>query len=243
MHVLYLQRNYINYLSPSCFTKVLILLVINLEGNPLVDIADDAFKDMSLYILLISDTLLTSITGRWIDGFNNLTALDNRRVKLNYFSHAAVNRLNELETVYTDDLKLCCIVRNMEVCHDNKSIHLRCSLLLFPVILRPIFICSTIIILFFTTMSLWVVANRFTITRSVQCLLYYSILINRSLCVFYVLATEILDIFHGKHNIFWYRLLSSKLFCQGLRVIFSSAILMSNISTSLLDHIAYMALM
>ena len=137
-----------------------------------------------------------------MDGFNNLKALDNQEVKLNYFSHAAVNRLNELEAVYTDDAKLCCIVRNMKVCHDNKSIHLSYSLLLFPVILKHVLICSTITILFFTTMSLWVVANQFAITRSLQYLLHNSILINRSLCVFYVLATEIVDIF------FWQTLYS-----------------------------------
>ena len=94
LRALYLQHNYIKYLSPICFTKLLSLLVINLEVNPLVNIADDAFKDISLNILVIKDTLLSPITGKWLDGFYSLNTLDMRGVKINHFSHAVVNSLN-----------------------------------------------------------------------------------------------------------------------------------------------------
>ena len=241
LHALYLQRNNINYLSAFCFTKLLSLLVINLENNPLADIADDAFKDISLNILTIGNTLLSSITGKWVDGFRSLKTLVTRRVKLSHFSHAAVDSLNELATIDGDDPKLCCILRNLNVCHDKKTINLRCALLLSRAILSPLLIIITVSVLLFITLSLWLVAKQFAITRPVQCFLHISILINRSLCVICVLATVVVDVFHGKHYIFWHRTLLSKLLWQGLQVIFSNGIVMSNISTSLLDHIAYMA--
>ena len=151
LHGLYLERNDINYLSPFCFTKLRSLLVMNIQENPLVDIADDAFKDISLKVLVIKDTLLSSITGHWIDGFYSLNALDKRGVKLNRFSQAAGKSLIELESVFADDPKLCCILRNVKLCHDHISIALRCSLLLSISVcclgLRPtqaffVFICK-----------------------------------------------------------------------------------------------------
>ena len=241
MHALYLKRNYINYLSPFCFTKLVLLIVIDLHDNPLVDIADDAFRDISLNVLVIKDTLLSSMSGQWIDGFYSLNTLDKRGVDLSHFSHNSVNSLNKLELVYTDDPKLCCILKNLKFCHDKMSIPLRCSLLLPRAILSPILILTTVTILGFITLSVWLVGKLFDVTRSVQCLLHMDILVNRSLCMIYVLATVSIHIFHGKHYIFWYRSLLSKLFCQGLHVIFSCGIVMSHISTSLLDHVAYMA--
>ena len=241
MHALHLEHNRINYISPFCFTKLLSLLVINLGDNPLVDIADDAFKDISLNVLVIKDTLLSSISGQWIDGFYTLKALDIRRVKLNHFSHDAANSLNRLEAVYTDDPKICCILSNIIACHDHMSLRLKCSLIMFRAILSPILMFTTVTILVFITFSLWLVANQFIVTRPVQHLLHNRILINRSLCVFYVLAIVVIDSFQGKHYIFRHRSLSNKLLCQVLQVILSCGILMCAISTSLLDHIAYMA--
>ena len=241
LHALYLQRNYINYFSPFCFTKLRSLFVINLQENPLVDIADDAFKDISLNILVIRDTLLSSMTGHWIDGFFSLKALDNRGVKLNRFSRAAVKSLNEIQSVYSDDSKLCCILRNVKLCHDHISIHLRCSLLMSRGIISHILICTTVTTLLFMTLSVWFVRKLFAANRYVQCLLHNSILINRALCVFYILTTVVVDRFHDNHYIFWYTSLPSILLCQGLHVMFSCGIVMSHISTSLLDHIAYVA--
>ena len=105
----------------------------------------------------------------------------------------------------------------------------------------PILIVSSVIILVFITISLWLAANIFAETRSVQRFLHNSVLINRSLCVFYVVAIVVVDIFHGKRFIFRHTSLSIKLLCQGLQVIFSSGFMMSNISIFLLDHIVYMA--
>ena len=241
LHALYLKRNYINYLSPFCFTKLRSLLVIDLQENPLVDIADDAFDDISLSVLVIRDTLVSSMTGQWIDGFYRLKTLDTRGVKLNQFSDAAVKSLNELETVYTDDPKLCCILRNVGICQDHMSIHLRCSLLLSRTTLSHILAFTSATSLFFMALSIWFVRKPFVMTRTVQFLLHNSILINRALCVFNILATVAVDIFLAKRYIFWYRSISSKLLCQGLYVINSSGMVMANISTSLLDHIAYLA--
>ena len=217
------------------------MLVTNLQENPLVDIADDAFKDISLKVLVIRDTLLSSITGHWIDKFYSLKALDKRGVKLNRFSHAAAKSLNELESVYADDPKLCCILRNVKLCHDHISIHLRCSLLQSRAIISHILILTTVTTLLFMTWSIWLVRKLFTANRYMQCLLHNSILIYRSLCVFNVLITVVVDIFHGKHYVFWYTSRPSKLLCQGFHVMFSCGIVMSHMSTSLLDYIAYMA--
>ena len=181
------------------------------------------------------------MTGHWIDGFYSIEALDKRGVKLNQFSHATVKSLNELESVYADDPKLCCILTNVKVCHDHISIHLRCSLLQSRVIISPILIFSTVTTLVFMTLSASLVRKLFAANRYVQCFLHNSILINRSVCVFYVLTTVVIDGFHGQHYIFWYTSLSSKLICQGLHVMFSCGIVMYHMSTSLLDHIAYMA--
>ena len=239
LHVLYLQRNNINYLQHSCFTKLLSLLVLNLQGNPLVDIADDAFTGITLEVLVIKDTYLSSMTWYWIDGFYSIKSLDIRGVKLDYLSYSAVDSINELEIVYAEDPMLCCILSNIKACPSHTKSRLQCSIPLSRAILSPILIFITAASLVVITISTVLISQLYAVSRPVQCMLHNSILMNRALCVLYILVTEVLDLNHRKHNVFGSSSLLSKFFCQGLHVIFSSGVVMSNISTSLLEYITH----
>ena len=241
LQALYLQNNYINHLSDKCFAKLLSLLVINLQGNPLVNIANDAFRDISLNILILRNIHLSSLSGQWVQSFYNLKALDIRGVIFSYLSQTDANSLNEMETVYTDDTKLCCILQNTRRCHDVKGNNRKCFRLLSNSFVRAILILFAITLLILISISMWFVAKYVSISNSVQGLLHNTILINRFLCVLYVLSIAIIDGFHGKHYILWYGSLINRFICEGLSIILSSGLVMSNIATSFLDHIAYMA--
>ena len=241
LQALYLQFNNINHLSPNCFAKLLSLLVISLEGNPLVNIADDAFRDISLNVLILRKTQLTSLSGHWVQSFYNLHALDTRDVKLSHLSQTAVNSLNELEIVYTNDIKLCCILQNIHRCHDYKKSHRNCFRLLSHSLVSHMLIFFTITILIFILISIWFVAKLFVVSKPIQFLLHNVILVNRSLCLLYVVSIVTIDGFHGKHYVLWYGSSVNGFVCQGLSIILSSGLVMSNIATSLMDHIAHMA--
>ena len=241
LQALYLQHNDINHLSDKCFAKLVSLLVINLQGNPLVNIASDAFIDMSLHVLILRNTHLSSHFGQWVQSVCDLKVLDTRGVELSHLSQTATNSLNKLETVYTDDMKLCCILQNIHGCHDYKGNSGECFRLLTFSLLSPILVFIAVTLLVFILISIKFLANLFAISKPVQCLLHKAILIHRSLCLLYVVSVAIIDGFHGKH-ILWYGSLVNKFVCQGLSIILSVGLVMSNIATSLLDHNAHMAI-
>ena len=238
LHLLYLQHNNMNHISSVCFAKLPSLLVINLQGNPLLDIADDAFKDISLNVLILSKAPLSSLSGKLIRGFRSLKTLDKRGVKLSYLSQSLVDGLRELETVFSDDTRLCCLLKNANNCENQNAASRRCFRLLSHSSVAPILTVLVITIIFFITLSLWFAAKLHANSRPVQWLLYNTVLINKSLCVFYCLAIAIIDKFHGKYYIFWYTSEYNQLLYQGLSITFSNGMIMSNIAASLLDHIA-----
>ena len=241
LHLLYLQNNYMNYLSSSCFAKLLSLLVINLHGNPLADIAEDAFMDISLNVLILSNSLLTSLSGQLIRGLKCLKTIDIRGVYLDYRSLSSVDSFSELDTVYSDDASLCCFLKSNNVCHDQAKDNMGCSRLLPHQSMAPILIVLTIGILVYIMLSMWFATTLHTSLRPVQWLLHATVLINQSLCVFYVLAIAIIDAFQGKYHPFWYRSGYNKFYYQALSIVLSSGMIMSNIASSFLDHMAYKA--
>ena len=241
LQALYLQYNNITHISSNCFTKLLSLLVINLQGNPVFNIANDAFRDVSLNVLVLRNTDLSSLSGKWVHRFYHLKALDARGVKLLYLSQTDAKILNELEIVYTDDIKLCCILQNIHRCYGYKGNSRNCFRLLSHSLASPILLFFAITILIFILISMWFVAKLFAVSKPIQCLLHNVILTNRSLCLLYVVSIITIDGFHGKHYILWYGSLVNRFVCQGLSIILSSGLVMSNIATSLLDHIAHMA--
>ena len=71
--------------------------------------------------------------------------------------------------------------------------------------------------------------------------LYNIVLLNKSLCAFYVLVIAIIDVSQGKYYIFWYISGFSRFIHRGLSIIFSSGMMISSIALSFLDHIEYKA--
>ena len=241
LHLLYLQNNYMNYLSPSCFTKLLSLLVLNLHGNPLADIAEDAFMDISFNVLILSNSLLTLLSGQLIRGLKCLKTIDIRGVYLDYRSLSAVDSFSELETVYSDDASLCCFLKSNNVCHDQAKDNMGCSRLFPRQSMAPIMIILAIAILVYIMLSMWFATKLHTSLRPVQWLLHATVLIYQSLCVFYVLAIAIIDAFQGKYHPFWYRSGYNKFYYQALSIIFSSGMMISNIASTFYEHMAYKA--
>ena len=239
LHLLYLQHNYMTYLSAACFTKLYSLLVINLHGNPLVDIADDAFQDVSLNVLILSYSRLPSLSAWVIRGFNSLYNLDKRGVKLNYWSRSLVDSLNDLEAVYSDDARFCCFLKYTKDCQDRVKESMRCYLLSPHHTMASIIILLTITIFLFIMLSMWFATKLHE--RSVQWFLQITVLINKSLCMFYILAVAMIDVFYGEYYIFWYRSGNNRFIYHGLCIMFSSGMIMSNIAASCSDHIAYKA--
>ena len=240
LHVLYLQHNNIEYLSPACFAKLLTILVISLQGNPLISIADDAFRGVALYVLIIRNTRLTSLSNQWISRIEGLKILDKRGVKVTDFRKTTAYSLTRLEMVYTDDVRLCCVLNNVHGCHDDTRSPVRCRLLSHSNV-GPVLILIATAISVFIIISLWCVFKLFANSRPSQFLIHSSILLNRLLCVCFLISIAIIDVIHGEHYIFWYTSLSSRLVCQSLSVILCCGMVMSNLSTSLVDYITQMA--
>ena len=72
LQIMYLQHNYIDYLSPTCFSKLRSLTIVDLQGNPLVSIGESAFKGISLRVLVLRNTPFSFDSGLWVYGFNTL---------------------------------------------------------------------------------------------------------------------------------------------------------------------------
>ena len=241
LHVLDLKMNFIKYLSSFCFNKLSSLSVINLQGNHLINIANDAFKGLSLNVLILKDNLLSSPSDHWVDGFYYLKTLDKRGVKLNYWSQAVISGLEKIETIYTDDARLCCILHNIKGCYNTTKKCVKCLRLLSRSIAGPLLIFPAFAYLIFIVIMMRFVKTLFSVTRPVQCFLHKVILMTKFLYVSYALAIAIIDMYTGKHYVFWYSLSSSKLVCQVLSIALSIGIVMYNITAALRDHISYMA--
>ena len=234
LHALYLQYNYINYLSHTCFAKLLSILVISLCGNPLIGIADDAFEGVTLNVLILRNTSITSLSNEWMNKFHDLKILDKRGIQLIDLPKSVVYTFKKLDALYTDDLRLCCVLKNIQGCHGDKRSRDRCRVLS---IVGPILILLSSTITVFIMTSLWCVFKLFANSSPSQYLIHSSIMLNRLLCVCYVLAIAIIDVIHGEYYIFWYTSLSSRLDSQILVVMVSSGMVMYNLSISLLDYI------
>ena len=241
IHALYLQRNDMEYISSFCFSKLSSLIAINLKGNHLIDIANDAFKGMSLDVLILENAFLSSLSDQWIGGFYCLNTLDKRGMALNYWSQTVVNSLEKIETVFTDDARLCCILANIKGCHDPTMKYVKCFRLLSKQIVGPLLVFPAFANLIAIMITMKCVQKLFSINRPLQYFLHNVILVNKSLCVIYVLAIATIDMYIGKHYIFWYSLLSSKLVCQVLSTTLTIGIVMYNLTVTFRDHIAYMA--
>ena len=238
--VLYLEHNNISYLSSTCFTMLLSILVISLQGNPLTSIADDAFRGGTLSVLVIRNTCLRSLSNEWINGFHGLKILDIRGVELVDLPKTTTNRFYKLDMINTDDVRLCCVLKNVHGCYEDMRTRTTCHLLSHSIV-GPMFILLASTISVCITISMWRVYRLFANSRPSQYLIHTSILLNRLLCVCYILAIAIIDIIHGEHYIFWCTTLSCRFSHQVLYIIISSGMVMYNISTSLLDYITQMA--
>ena len=226
---------------PQWVNKFSSLLVINLQGNHLITIANDAFKGISLDVLILKDTLLSSLSGHWIDGFSSLKTLNKQGVKLNYWSQTVINGLAKLETIYTDDARLCCILHNIKDCHNTAKKQVKCIRLLSWSVVGPLLILFFFANFIFIIITIKLVKSLFSMTRPLQCFLYKIILMNKSICVFYMLAMATIDVYFGKRYILWYSSFVSKVVCQALSTLVSIAIVMYNITVTFRDHIIYMA--
>ena len=240
LHALYLEHNNIDYLSHTCFTKLSSILVISLQGNPLISIADDAFKGVRLNVLMIRNTRLISLSNQWINRLHRLKLLDIRDVELIDLQENAVYSLNTLEMIHTHDIRLCCVLKNVHGCHEDKRESVGCRLLSHSIV-GPVLIVLASAIAVFILIPLWYIYKFYANARPSQYLIHSSILINRLLCVCYVIAIVIIDAIHGEYYIFWYTSLLSRLRYQVLYIILSSGMVMSNVTISLLDHITQMA--
>ena len=240
LHALYLQHNDINHLSHTCFTKLLSIIVISLQGNPLISIEDDAFGGVTLNVLLIRNILLLSLSNQWINGFHSLKLLDIRGVELIDLPINTIYALSKLEMIYTHDIRLCCVLKNVHGCHEDMRGSAGCRLLPHSIV-APVLILLASAITVFIMISLWCVYKLFANSRPSQYLIHSSILINRLLCVCYVTSIVVIDVIHGEHYIFWYTSLSSKYVSQILSVMLSCGIVMYNLSISLLDYIIQMS--
>ena len=241
LHALYLQNNRIKYITSHCFSKLPSLLIINFRGNNILNIANDAFSAKSMYVLILNNALTFPLSGRWINSFHSLKTLNIRGVKLNYQSLAAVDSLEALETIYTDDARICCILQNIKGCHEPMKTHVECFQLLSHSVVGPALVSFAALNLIFIIITMGFVRKLFSGSRPVQCLLHNVILINRSLTVLYVLIIATIDVYSGKHYILWHTSILSNALCQALSIMYSVGMVMSNLSTNLQDHITCMA--
>ena len=240
LHALYLEHNNINYLSHTCFTKLSSILVISLHGNPLISIADDAFRGVSLSVLIICNTGIISLSNQWINGLYSLKLFDIRGVELVDLQGKAVSSLSKFEMIYTHDIRFCCVLKNVHGCHEDTRGSAGCRLLSHSIV-APVLIVLASAIAVFILISLWCVYKFSANSRPSQYLIHSSILMNRLFCVCYVLSIVTIDMIHGEHHIFWYTSMSSKLVYQVLYIFLSSGMVMAHVTISLLDHITQLA--
>ena len=241
LNALYLQMNDMKYLSSFCFSRLPSLHVINLQGSHLINIANDAFKGVSLNVLILNNAVLSSPSGHWIDGFSVLKTLDKRGATFDYWSQTVVNGLEKIETIYTDDARLCCILHNIKDCHGPMQKRVKCFRLLSQSVVGRLLMFLAFANLIFIIITMGFVKTFFSLTRPVQFFLHNVILVSKSICVTYVFAIATVDMYIGNHYIFWNSMLSHKLVCQTLSISLSAGILMYNITVAFRDHIAYMA--
>ena len=236
--VLDLKYNNIHYLTSNCFGELESLVSLNLRDNPLENIADDAFQDVTLHLLTISYTKMHTLSRYWLQGFSKIRTLDIRGVFLNDISTSSKKVLDTLDSIFTNDERLYCILHHSNF--DNiKSIQLECPRILPHASIGLMFLCVGTSVLMFNVVSILVNAKIFRGRKPTRFLLNGGLIVGGILQGIYVMTIAAADIIVGRKYILVMLSWESIFLCSTGSTILCMGLALSNMASMMLDHAAY----
>ena len=238
--ILYLQHNQLTQLSNGCFQYLKSLKVIQLRGNHLKFISESVFRGLSLESLFLGHIQLTNIADNAFSGLRGLRWLDMSEVQLDHARKGLSKALSQAHAINMRDARLCCIVHDVHCIHGTNSTSL-CLRILFPSSMFPFLILLGVCIVNLNIISALVNHNLFARKKPMQHLINSVLLSGGLLCGLYIAVIAATDSYYEERytvNHFYWR---SSFICRGLFVMLSTGLCLSITSGSLLQHIAYKA--
>ena len=239
--VIDMKYNNIRYLTEKCFAELGSLVSINLKGNPLEGIVDDAFKDVVLHSLTLSYTKMHVLSRYWLLGFSKLRTLDIRGVSLSYISISSNKVLDTLDSVRTDDRRLLCILQNSHVA-DNRSVQIKCPRILPHTSIGPILLFKGTSMLLFNVISALVNAKHNRRIKPIHYLLNCGLIVGGILEGFYVAVIASADIISGYHYILMNSSWENGSLCSTASEILYIGQVLSTIASIMMNHAVYHAI-
>ena len=242
LFALYLQDNVITYLASGCFHHLSSLSVLELHGNPLKQISDGAFQKLYLQVLVIRNTSLSVLSDNIFGGMRRLRLFDMEGIHLEYADKGLSEALISADGIYADDTRLCCIVHNVKNCQNGNKISTPCLRILFEYFVSPVLTLLGISIIMFNGISVWVNYKSIMNKKPVQYILNCIILGGGILCGCYILIISLADSYYGERYVINSMLWENNFLCRTLFVLVYTGPCFIIISTTMFQHIAYLAI-
>ena len=234
--VLYLQKNNIEHLSSTCFSELLSLRIIDLNENPLVHIADDAFQSVPLYFLTIASIGPTSLSEDWLLALSRLQGLNIQRIYLSHISQATHEILNSLDYLVSSDTRLRCIASNTYHSYEDDKWGLCTSMLSYRGIGMYLLLFG-IIFVGFIVLTVWVNLRINFKRKPLTFTLTNMLLLGDALNAFYLMTIASVDIYYGQYYVVVRKSWVESVPCRALSALVSTALVTSCITASVLNFV------
>ena len=209
-----------------CFHYLISLHVLNLRNNDLTQIDIDAIHQQTpLYFMSIAHIGSPLSSYSWLLSMTQLCVLDMTGVYFSGLDQLSHEILQSLPTIDTYDVRLCCILSNVAICHQNDDSNF-CERLLLHKAMDPFLLMSGISILLFNgfTMRLSIKLN-FWNKAFTKFVLIITILMFTVFFAFYMIILASVDIFLGKRYIIVKHSCMKSNLCKSLSIILVIGIL------------------
>ncbi len=238
MHYLDVSRNNIDSLTSACFSNMLSLHSLLLQENKIMALPDYIFRGLQqLYLLNISHNMLTSFPRNIFNGLINIVVLDlvNNHIKVLHYE--LIYPLINLHALFTDDFRICCIVRTGQCKGPLASLSTCSSLIKY----KWLYICMWLVSLMGLSLNLIVLIMSGSRSSRLK---FDTILVKnislsdilRVIYMFIICSNE--EIYKGTYALYDWQWRSSIL-CHLASVLSSVSIIMSCISTVMITGVRY----
>ena len=216
------------------------LHVLNLQNNDLTVIDNNAFhQQIPLYLLSIANLGLPMHSDSWLLRMTELRILDMTGVFFSTLNQLPHEILHSLPTIYTNDVRLCCILSNVEKCYQNYNSNF-CKRLLLHKTMGPFLLMTGISILLFSGFTMRLGIKIHLKNKNIlKFVLIMTILIYTLISVFYLITHASVDSFLRNRYIMMQLSWMKCNRCKEMSIFLSIGMALSTTSTLILNHIAY----
>ena len=234
--VLYLQHNDIRLLSPVCFSALLSLRIMDLQDNPLMHIADNAFQHVPLTFLTIASDRAITLSAGWLLSLTRLQCLSLHGIDFLRISRKTYQMLHSINYLISNYNRLKCISSNIHSFPQNGKVGFCRRLFPFEGV-GPLVLCLGTVIFVLIGLTIWLNIRLHHKTKPLIFSIINVFVCGSALGASYLTTIASVDLYHGDYYTLFRTPWVESVYCKMLSVGLSFAIIWSSVSAAVLYHI------